>query len=328
MTLLGLIVDISYQVKYTPQLERIQQRQKNQLATYLVEKRYFSEHPLFKQQTNPVRDFSSLFSQALNKEAKQELVSFQLKKEVLSSGDKWLEKRNLKSSSAKIDKIFSQVHNFDHWILTKKTLKETTVTATDFIVMTQIYLSNALYHSPDDIIISLEQTRNLSKVLLSTQILNFKLAGLSLLEKEKDLINFMIRRKISGAENWTTISQQEIKRFRNFLDSTNSFLNLITPETVLNDVFLKDDLPVGSCALYNQKKDFLAHIQVFLTPLFPFEPSFQDNIRVFDKIKATSLTSCQATPLRPLPKASYIQHIPYYRRIFAVKALLEKSETL
>jgi hypothetical protein len=327
LTIIGLIVDINYQVRFVPQIEKVQKLQSDHIENYLNDKTYFSQHLFFNFKVLQKNDFSTFFKNKLIHDD-QSIIPFETKKTVLSLGPQWLDKRHLIKPNEKLDQLFSQVHNFDYWTLKPSDLINKNISATDFIVISQIYLANSIHLSPHDILLSLEQTRHLSRLLLSTQILNFKLAGLSILEKENNLIQYMNSRKFRGYESWNLIPPVEIKKYREFLGLSDFYLSFLTHKSILEKVFLNDSLPIGSCALLQNKNQFLSENEAYLKPHFIFEPSFDDSIKTIKKIKDRIQATCKMK-LEPIAlKEDMTRHIPYLRRIVGVRHLLQESKNL
>lgn len=320
MTLMGLVVDLTYQLQYKPKLSRFQDIQSNKLESYLAEKSFFDKHPVFHQNPKNQRDFNNIFLPLM--ERYSSLVDIEAKKKALAYGDKWLEKRHLVDPNEQLDHIFSQVHNFQHWNLTADIVEKYQLSPSDFMVINQIYLSNAFYYSPKEVLVSLEQSRNLAKVLLSTEILNFKLAGLSLIEKEHQFINWLIQRKVTGFESWKLVPPETITRFRRFLNQTSEFLNYLTPKDVLDKAFLTASLPTGVCAILNDKQVVLQWAEPFLNQNFPFEPSFQSSLKVIDQVVDKTRQHCHTKIGNASTKTPFVVNMPYYRRLYALRVLL------
>lgn len=327
LTLLGLIVDISYQVQYVPQLETLQKKQLEQMPSYREDHEFFLKHPVFAIHKPKKTDFNTFFTQIMT-QSRGSLVAPSKKTKILALGSEWVEKRNLIEPNPISDQLFAQVHNYDHWNLDPREVEVWGLSATDLIVSGQIYLSNALHFSGEDILLSLEQSRHLSRILLSTEILNFKLAGLSLLEKEQQILDFMNRRQLATRPSWQAVPLHEIKRYRKHLTATASYLTPLTPSKILQEIFLGKEPPVGLCAVYMNKKELLTFSRGFLEPWFPMEPNFSDRLATISTIRERVEEECNPSPPDVKVEFPIIRNLPFYRRMFAMNILLKKSELL
>ena len=175
LTLLGLFVDLSYQIQYQPRLEALHKKQKKDFLILLDQKRKWIQHPLFGHKGRKGQDLSTVIDKAPTS-----FVSLDLKKKILKTGDRWLEKRNQFPMGQELQSFFDQLENFDHFY--PATDGPFQIKASDFVVMGQLYLFHSIYFSDLSLEHSLSQVRRLAKILISSPFLDYKRAGLSLLD--------------------------------------------------------------------------------------------------------------------------------------------------
>ena len=323
MTLLGLFMDLTYQLHYVPQIEDWQKQLQQSSDLYQKEKTYFDTHVFFSKPNSEGKDFASYLRSKTSTEKNFVLISYDLQKSTLSLGRKWLEKRHLIKPSPLVEEIFNRIGQFSTWSVHKTLALNPKMEPTEFIVAGQIYIANSLYTKPTELIESLNRVRHLAFLLLGSEELNFKLAGLSLLDKEKDLINFINQRKLPLHGQWELISSFELTRYRKFLYQTYKYINYLTPPKLLSQLFVKDSLPIGFCSIYKERKPFMEWIKHFLFSSFPFEPNFDARLKVFRKISKKALRHCDSLKETSIEsKIPWKAKLPYYRRLFALKLLL------
>jgi hypothetical protein len=327
MTLLGVILDLTFQLHYSPMIESRQQKLTESTDSYLKDKVFFESHPLFSRNQGTGTDFADYLRSRVSSDKKHILVNHDLQKTTLSLGKKWLEKRHLIKPSSMIEEIFNRVQTFSRWSVRKTLTLNPQMDPAEFIVASQVYIANSYYTNPNLLVDTLAKVRHMASLLLSSENLNFKLAGLSLLEKEKELLDFMVYKKMPLNGSWEIIPKSQLNRYRKFLYKTYDYLSFLTNPRTLSQLFIKNSLPPGFCSIYHERWPFNQWIRSFLEPQFPFEPSFTDHFQVFAKIKKKAIKNCHSVKelLTTNTSIGMKARIPYYRRIFALKILLDST---
>lgn len=328
MTIFGLFVDLTYQLEYAPKIAEFHGQQEAKLESYLHERSFLSTHPLFAAQSSEGSNFNDYAANFVMKNPAQTLVKMDDRKKVLSAGKKWLEKRHYIVTNEAINSLFGEMDKYSYWKLTESIANENLLSPIDLVVAGQIYLQNIYQDNPQEIASALAKTRKLSALLLSTDSLNFKLAGLSLLEKEHQLINEMNAKKNAEFIAWEPVPLTDLKRYRVFLESTNFYLNFITSPDILTKVFLDKTPPPGLCAVYNQKQLVLDWAESYLQSNFPFEPNFSSNIATIDKIKNQMAQNCTGPFAKYNGERTLASRLPYLRRIRGIDFLLQPGHPL
>lgn len=325
MTILGLMVDMTYHLQYKPKIQQLHALQEDKLAAYLQEDKKYQNHPLFKPYKNEKKDLASLLADIQKEDKDHPLIEAPVKKRVFAMGKDWLEQKYKIPEIPRVHQLFANIRDFDHWIVSEQTPSHL---ATDLVVAGQLSLAWTFYFKPTAIRQALENTRHLSKILLHTQNLSFKKAGLSLLEKESELMAHVTSRFHKSKFLWTPLSDKEIRNFRHHLAQTSAFLSPLSLQKVYDDVFFSGVEPMGFCAVFKRKRKLLQWSKIYLSPQFPLEPSFHQQLKNLDRVWKQAQTTCLNWPTDSLPKAKWYHHIPYYRRIYAVKMILNAERNL
>lgn len=328
MTLLGLFVDLTYQLKYAPKIAQMREEQQAKLEHYLQEKAFLASHPVFSPPSRESGNFDEYVALVVSKNKGGAFVNSQDRKKVLSAGKKWLHKRHLTPTNERLGDLFEQLDQYHFWKLTEPIANESLIAPIELVVAGQVFLANQFHTTPRDVSLSLAQTRKLSTLLLSTDRLNFKLAGLSLLEKEHHVINELNNGKKAEFVSWELIPLSELKRFRVFLEQTGFYLNFITPPEILNTVFLEKSLPPGFCAVFHKKQILLDDAEVYLKNNFPLEPSFAPNIASIDEIEDQAEKHCLGIVKKEREPQPIASRLPYIRRIRGIDFLLNSGYIL
>jgi len=322
-TLLGLLVDVTFQTQYLPQLEALQQRQKERLKTYFELNKQFADQPLF----NPSLEaaVSPLNISKYIPDAQTRLVDVATKYAVLTLGPHWIEKRHKLAENLKVENFLREITQYDSWPLREDELSALALSPSEFIVSAQLHLARAYYANTTDLITALRNVRHLAKLLISTSYLNFQRAGLSILEKERDFIQFISARKNPKIENWTLVPQENLRNYIKLIGMTETYLSALNTPLTLKQVFLNNELPIGFCPVFHKRHGALQWEFAFLAPQAPFEWSFHESITLLKEIKKVALSNC---PYLSNPMASvalpWVHRVPYYRRLFALHATIGK----
>ena len=324
MTLLGLMVDFSYHLSYQPRIEEWQNQQKDQLSSYLAKEKSYQKHPLFRPRPHQKKDFSQLLSDLRKGDKQQELVPAKTKKDILSLGDQWIEQKHKIKHLPTVLQLFQNIEEYDYWSPEQEDSSDNTI---NLIVASQIFLASTFYNEPELIREALKKTRHLSQILLQTQGLNFKRAGLSLLEKEHSLMEFLNSRFLKSRTLWTPVPLSDLRDYRKHLEQTTGYLSLLTKASILEKIFLNSETPIGFCSAYIEKQELIEWGEPYLEKQFLFEPDFSDKIKTLSRIKQKAQTHCQLVKSKSRQPKQWIQHIPYYRRIFAIKMLLKAEHS-
>ncbi len=324
MTLMGLVVDLTYHLTYQPQINQWQSQQMADLETYLSEEKRFKSHPVFKPRAKLKGDLAETIAQLQEGDSLEHLISRDYKKEILSMGPQWLEQKHKISMTDTLRDFFDNIDQFDHWTLPANVQINQ---ASDLIVAGQVLLAFSFHHQPDAIKASLEKTRHLSLILLQTPVLNFKRAGLSLLEKENQFMQHLSSRFHKAQLLWTPVNREELKSFRKHLGQTAHYLSHLSSPQLLRSVFLNNEKPLAFCSVLYLKLPLLQWGRQFLSPQFIFEPNFRETLALVDEVQSVYASQCPPSPDSHEIKSSWIRLIPYYRRIFGIKLILNAEVT-
>lgn len=323
-TLLGLLIDVTVQTQYLPQLESLQKKQQQRLKTYFELREQFADQPLFNQSRE-----TTLYPLKISKyipNAQTPLVDAQTQYATLTLASNWMQKRHKLAVSPKVENFFKDITQYDSWPLTEKELSELNISPSEFIVAAQLHLAQAYYANTTPLLVALRNVRHLAKLLISTSFINCKRAGLSILEKERDFIQFTAARKNSKSGDWTLVPQKKLQNYIKMMDMTETYLSALNTPLTLKQVFFNNDLPIGFCAVFHKKQGAIQWEFAFLAPQAPFEWSFQDSINLLKDVEKVALTKCPqlAGTLTSVP-LPWAHKIPYYRRLFALHATVGKS---
>lgn len=323
MTILGLMVDLSYQFTYEPQIHQWQTEQSQNLQSFLDNENRWAQHPVFQPLAKNKQDLATHLTNIRQGDLQKEILSPSKKKKFMAMGRKWLKQKHQVAEVDTLLDFFNDIEEFDQWtpiIPIKKGL------ATDFVVSGQLYLAFTYHFRPEEIRQALTKTRHLSRILLSTDHLNFKKAGLSLLEKENQLMQSLNDRYLKTQILWTPVAQTEINAFRKHLHQTASYLSHLTKPEILQKIFLKETKPLGYCAVFATKKPLILWGNQYLKPHFIFEPNFRKTTSTLDLILENGETRCPEYVNTKPPQKRLSQYIPYYRRLYAIKFILDSEK--
>ncbi len=323
MTILGLLVDLTYQVRVAPQIESLHQQQRKILPDYLADSKKYHQHAVFRPKLSSRQDFSQLLEKIQRGDLQKPLIDEKVKKSIYSMGPNWLDQKHKIPKLEPVELLFSEIEDYDHWTLP---FDPDNNVASDLIVADQIFLAWTFHFQPIALRQALEKSRHLSRILLSTQDLNFQRAGLSLLEKENELLAFLKSRYRNYQILWTPVSQQELKAFRYHLRQTARFLSPLTEPKLFQKVFFSKRVPIAFCSIAKEKMQMLLWSQKFLQPRFPLEPNFSETIENIVKLEDKVKTECQNWKSPPSPQVTWFQHIPYYRRIYGTKMMFHAEK--
>ncbi len=323
MTILGLLVDLTYQVRVAPQIESLHKQQRNNLPGYLEDSKKFHQHTVFRPKVPARQDFAKLLTKIQRGDLQKPLIDEKVKKTIFSMGPKWLDQKHKIPQLETVELLFSEIEDYDHWSLP---FDPDNNVASDLIVADQIFLAWTFHFKPVALRQALEKSRQLSQILLSTQDLNFKRAGMSLLEKENELLGFLKARYRNYQILWTPVSQQELKAFRYHLRQTARYLSPLAEPQLFTKVFLSESVPIGFCSIAKEKMQMLLWSQKFLEPRFPLEPDFSQTIKNIVGLQEQVKHRCQNWESPPTPEVTWFQHIPYYRRIYGTKMMFHAEK--
>ncbi len=320
MTIVGLLMDLTYQIQLAPQVKELQDRQQKNLSHYLELRSKVSTHPVFNPKLEQGEDFQNLWEELTKNKKQGQLLSLNEKKLIMAMGRNWLEQKHKIELPPSTVLLFKNIDTYTHWHPTK-TLN--TWDASDLIVSGQLYLAHTFHFEPLNIKESLRRVRHLSLILLSMDYLNFKRAGLSLLEKELTLFQALNEKVLDSEMLWAPISLAELRYYRLYLKNTLDMLSFLSSPTLLNQIYLEDITPIGFCSIIREKFKSLQWSEYYLTKQFPFEPNFKKTAETINKIKNKGISSCSVDPTsNMIVKNDWVSHIPYYRRLYAIKTLL------
>ncbi len=322
MTLLGVGVDLAYQLQMRPEIEKIQTKHLESLTDYLKSEKHWQSHPLFRTKRENKRNLSELLQTISQGDLQNTLVPLKTKKEILSLGGNWLEQKHKIKYEPTIDAFFSEVQSFDHWHTTDEVTTEVT---TGLVVASQIFLAYTFYRNPESLRQALEKTRHLSSLLLQAEPMNLKRTGLSLLEKEQVFMNFLNSRFLKTKILWSTIEPSELRAYRQHLARTSEYLSPLTSPEVLSKVF-QDQLPIGFCGIFKIKQPQLQWAHFYLGGQFPLEPDFSETISHVQRISRRAKSECRTWSEISLPPLSWARFAPYYRRLYGVKLLIASEK--
>lgn len=325
MTLLGIAVDLSYQVQMAPKVLGFQDQQINELTHYMEAKDHFSSHPVFTPPSEKGQNFAELYRNIIEEAPEHKLVSRQQKETVLAFSQSWLDKKHKINFTDQIDLLFKEIEKYSYWQPTETVDNSV---ASDLIVAGQIFLAHTFHYQPQALREALGKVRYFARVLLTTEDLSFKRAGLSLLEKENQFLDLLREQWYKAQLIWTPVPLDEINKYRKFLSATSMKLSYLTPPEVLKTVFQRGQEPPGFCAVLREKKTFLEWSRVFLSARFPFEPDFNSNISALDQIQSHGREVCHFE-VSPKPKHNSVPlaaYIPYYRRLYGIRVLLNNQK--
>ncbi len=323
MTILGILVDVTYQVQYAPVIDKIHSQHQQSLNSYLEQKNFYLKHPLFRPRLGERKDFAERISLLQQGDLAKPLIDKTVKKSLFSMGKQWLDQKHKIPKLENVEKLFADIQEYDHWILPSNPDNDL---ASDLIVADQIFLAWTFHFQPSAIRQALEGSRQLSEILLTTQDLNYKRAGLSLLEKEAEFVAFLKTRMRNARLLWTPISQKELKAFRKHLQQTASYLTPLAEPSLFAKVFFSEKPAVGFCAVYKEKYKLLKWSEGFLSPNFPLEPNFSASVKNMHQIQLRAEEECLHWKSPQPPPVSWFRHIPFYRRIYGVK-MINNAET-
>ena len=322
MTILGLLVDLTYQTQIAPKVQSFQQEQIQRLPEYIEDKRFFSKHKVFSPPSRNGKNFADLYGKIIAESPSQRLVDFEQKKTVLALSDSWLDKKHKITFTDEIDQLYNEVEEYSYFKIPEDL--DNTV-ASDLIVSGQVFLAHTFHYQPEALREALSKVRHFARVLLTSEDLNFKRAGLSLLEKELQFMELLKEEWYKAQLIWTPVPPNEIRGFRKFLAHSSQSLSFLTPPEVLTKAFLGENPPPGFCAVMKEKRFFLRWSRVFLNSRFPFEPDFAPNIKAIGEIQKMGLDRCHSINSNDkMPKgAPLAAYVPYYRRLYGIKILLK-----
>ena len=324
MTLMGVLVDLTYQLKVMPKIENLHQQHQSQLGEYLKNKEKYQKSDLFNPKDLNGENFALLLQRAVSKNDGESLVQPELKKEIFSLSEKWLAQKHKVQLPDNIKTLFRKILDYDQW---QPVTELNTELATDLIVSCQLFLAYTYYFQPTASQEALRRVRHLSRILLQMEDLNFKRAGLSLLEKEREFISYINSRHTKFNLMWTPISNKELQTYRKFLNQTSQYLSYLGSPKLLDSVFLSEQPPIGFCSIIKSKTQLLNWSKKFLDSNFPFEPDFSETVSRIMKIKELSNSQCDLKQEQVIAEhGDIVSLIPYYRRLYAINMLLEADK--
>jgi hypothetical protein len=324
MTVVGLMLDLTYELRYSPALSRYQEQQKARWPRFIEAEKTLLNHPVFAPRSRQKKDLSLKVSELTQGDRQTPLLDNETRKIILAMGTEWLKEKHKVEKLSPVESLFADIDEYDHWLISRP---PSTTLATDLIVMTQVFLAYTYHYEPEAIREALQKTRHLSQILLSTEVMNLKRAGLSILEKEREFMSVLETRVLHARILWNPVSSRELKTYREHLLNISYFLSPLSSKEVLKKLFIDTPLPLGFCSVYFSKKSLLKWADLYMGSDFPLEPSFTETLSLLSQIKNKAGQSCLAGPDNKVAlKKSWRAHLPFYRKIYALRTLL-KAET-
>ncbi len=325
MTILGLLVDLTYQVQFAPQIENIRKEHSSNLPNYLQQQKEFRLHPIFRNRPPQKKDLAQLIAELRQGDLQRPLIEESVKKSIYALGANWMNQKHKLPKLDNVELLFAKIREYDHWNLPFDPDNDL---ASELIVADQIFLAWTFYFQPLAIREALEKSRVLSEILLTTQDLNYKRAGLAILQKEGELVEYMNSRSRSSKFLWSPVSKKQLKTYRYHLRHTADYLSPLTDQKIFKRLFFDSQLPLGFCSIFKKKFKMLKWSQKFLKPRFPLEPDFTISVTNIEGVQKLAETECVNWATPETPPASWIRWIPYYRRIYGAKMIINAERKL
>lgn len=200
----------------------------------------------------------------------------------------------------------------------------------DLISVSRLRLMSADHES--NVESALRDVRELARLMLTTENSQLVTAGLAILEDERSAYYFYVSRGKLKREDWAPISQTMLAETRRAFDGTEGYLHLWTQIATLEDLFLKNEPPVGFCSALNNQIPALMSLRAYLEPHLPFELDYRTEYRKFDEIIRAAKPHCRLRYLTELirrdnfparlPGIWLLNGWPYWRKLFALRASL------
>ena len=119
MTCLGLMLDMSFQLKYKPAIEKYQQNQQRNLADYLKAEASYREHEIFGKKQAHRDDFLTRLTELSQGDLQKPLLPAATKKDFLSLGKKWLDQKHRVPKLESVESLFSEIEKYDQHLFSR-----------------------------------------------------------------------------------------------------------------------------------------------------------------------------------------------------------------
>jgi hypothetical protein len=285
------------------------------------------------------------------------LVPMSVREELLRMKNTWINQASKSKRMTADLSLFSDIDQFDHWDIESgpspiRHLAEKAEfvppprlpipEAGDLIAAAKLRLMKATLgvslhglgrsdrkSSNQELLAALADTRQLARLLLTTENQQLVLAGLAILDHERLAYRHYVDEFGLAPELWQPINRNTTRRANRAIQGTRGYLRLWTKPDILNQVFLGSSIPPGFCSAVNDSFPLENSLRGLLEPHWPFEMDFSDEYERLDQIFTKALEHCRIRYLRSLTKAgrfatSYpgpflLNRLPYSRKVFGMR---------
>jgi hypothetical protein len=179
---------------------------------------------------------------------------------------------------------------------------------------------------------SLNDVRQFARLLLTTENLSLMIAGLVALDYERSAYRYYVDERGLIASLWSPVDRNITRRAHRALLGGRAYLHAWTKPELLEANFLGASLPPGFCAIANEAFPIEYSLRPALASQWPLERDFRPEYATLDRIFERAKKSCRLRYLkalsergqfaREIPGPAVLNRLPYWRRIFALKASL------
>ena len=180
-----------------------------------------------------------------------------------------------------------------------------------------------------DFVSALRETRELGRLLLTTENTQLMLAGLFIFDFERIAYRYYVDQLKFDSKLWTPTDSNVTRRARRAVLATRAYLRLWTPAENLQETFLGPNVPPGICAAINDAVPFDFALRKVLEPHWPFEMDTRSEYARLDRIVLKAQTECRLRYLTSIlefgsfrvrvPGPLLFLDLPYSRKIFGLR---------
>lgn len=180
-----------------------------------------------------------------------------------------------------------------------------------------------------DYVTALRETRQLGRLLLTTENTQLALAGLFIFDFERTAYRYYVDQLKFDAKLWQPTDSNVTRRARRAILATRAYLHLWTPEDMLQTTFLGSTVAPGLCAAVNDAIPFDFALRNILEPHWPFEMDTRAEYARLDRIVLKAQAQCRLRYLTSILEFGKIRvrvpgpllflDLPYSRKIFGLR---------
>lgn len=269
-------------------------------------------------------------------------VPRQTKETLFRFRDEWIRKFERAQHMPADLSIFPELLRFDHWDIEQNSPISKLVEAgrfvpppempipdaSDLLALVKLRLMNGAFDKKFKS--ALLETRKLAHLMLSTENMQLMLAGIAILDYERQAYRFYVDHRDMPAKSWSPVDRNITRRAHRAILATRAYLYLWTAPSQLDAIFLGDHASIGLCAAANEALPREFALRPLLKPSWPAELNLRAEYEKLEQIYEKARGECRLRYLSKLvdndairvriPGPIGLTDLPYIRKVFGLRS--------